>query len=115
MGFHFNYNGKYTVAEKQLAEQGRKASFALSKQIKDMYLNVESTIFLFDTYISSILKYVSEVWGMDKGVNIEKLHLDFCKRLLGVKKSTCNIMVYCELGQLPLKGAFPRTALFSLI
>ena len=37
LGLHFNYNGKYTVAEKQLAEQGRKASFALSKQIKDMY------------------------------------------------------------------------------
>ena len=70
LGLHFNYNGKYTVAEKQLAEQGRKASFALSKQIKDMYLNVESTIFLFDTYISSILNYTSEVWGMDKGVNI---------------------------------------------
>ena len=70
LGLHLNYNGKYRVAEKQLAEQGRKASFALSKQIKDMYLNVESTIFWFDTYISSILNYASEVWGMDKGVNI---------------------------------------------
>ena len=71
---HFNYNGKYTIAEKQLAEHGRKASFALSKQIKDMYLNVEGTKFL-DTYISSILNYVSEVWVMDKGVNIEKITL----------------------------------------
>ena len=52
-----------------------EASSALSKQIKDMYLNVESIIFLFDTYISSILNYVSKVWVMDKGVNIEKLHL----------------------------------------
>ena len=77
LALHLNYNGKYTVAEKQLAEQGRKASFALSKQIKDMYLPVESTIFLFDTYISIILNYASEVWGMDKGINIEKLHLDF--------------------------------------
>ena len=61
LGLHFNYNGKYTVAEKQLAELERKAWFALSKQIKDMYLNVDSTIFLFDTYISSILNYASEV------------------------------------------------------
>ena len=76
LGLHFNYNCKYTV----------------------------STIFLFDTYISSMLNYASEVWGVDKGVNIEKLHLDFCKRLLGVKKSTCNIMVYCELGRLPLNA-----------
>ena len=55
LGLHFNYNGKYTVAEKQLAEQRRNASFALSKQIKDMYLNVECTIFLFDTFISSMI------------------------------------------------------------
>ena len=62
-------------------EAACKASFALSKQIKDMYLNVESTIFLFDSYISSILNYVSEVWAIDKGVN----------------------MVYCEMGRLPIR------------
>ena len=47
-----------------------------------MYLNVESAIFLFDSYISSILNYASEVWAMDKGVN----------------------MGYCELGRLPLNA-----------
>ena len=33
---------------------------------------------------------------------IEKVQLDFCKRVLGVKKSTCNVMIYSELGRLPL-------------
>ena len=67
-----------------------------------MYLNVESSLFLFDTYIGSILSYASEVWGTQRGDYIEKVHLDFCKRILGVKKSTCNVMIYAELGRLPL-------------
>jgi len=58
---------------------------------------------LFDCYVGSILSYGSAVWGYHKGDNIEKVHLDFCKRLLCVKKSTCNIMIYAELGRHPLR------------
>ena len=31
---------------------------------------------------------------------MDKLHLGFCKQLLCVKKSTCNVMVYFELGRI---------------
>ena len=58
---------------------------------------------LFDTYVSSILYYSCEVWGFNQGTEVEKLHLEFCKMLLGVKKYTCNIMVYFELGGTPLE------------
>ena len=34
---------------------------------------------------------------------MERLHLELFKRLLGVKKSTCNIMAYFELGRIPLE------------
>ena len=56
---------------------------------------------VFDCLVSIILGYASEVRSL-KGVDIEKLHLDFCKRLLWVKKYTCNVMVYTELGGFPL-------------
>ena len=39
----------------------------------------------------------------NKGTEVEKLHLELCKRVQGVKKSTCNIMVYFELGRIPLE------------
>ena len=42
------------------------------------------------------------MWGFHKAPDIEKIHLDFCKNILGVKSSTPNAMVYCELGRLPL-------------
>ena len=40
--------------------------------------------------------------GFSKSKDIERLHLKFCKSILGVKQSTCNAAVYSELGRYPL-------------
>ena len=77
LGLCFYYNGKFNFAEKQLASQGRKALFALYKNINDMYLNVETSLSLFDTYIASVLQYDSEIWGNHRGNCVEKVQLDF--------------------------------------
>ena len=52
-----------------------------------MYLHVyiETSLSLFDTYIGSVLQYASEIWGNNHGNCVEKVQLDFCKRLLGEK------------------------------
>ena len=49
--------------------------------------------------ILPILNYGGEVWGFSKANVIERVHLQFCKRLLGVKKTTQNDFVYGELGR----------------
>ena len=58
---------------------------------------------LFDTYVSSILNYVCEVWGTHKAHDVEKVHLDFCKNILGVTRRTNDVMVYIETGRIPLR------------
>ena len=35
--------------------------------------------------------------------DIEKVHLDFCKNLLGVSRRTNNVLIYIETGRMPLK------------
>ena len=57
---------------------------------------------LFDTYVTSIVNYGCEIWGYHKGSDIETLHLYYLKRILKVRKSTVNHMIYFELGRLPL-------------
>ena len=37
-------------------------------------------------------------------VALERVHLQYCKRLLGVKKCTQNDFVYGELGRMPLQN-----------
>jgi len=54
---------------------------------------------LFDKLILPILNYGCEVWGFHNAQNIERLHTQFCKNILGVKKATQNDFVYCELGR----------------
>ena len=65
---------------------------------------------LFDKFISPILNYGCEVWGFHAAADIERMiHTKFCKRLLGVKKSTQNDFVYGELGRVPMQiGRFVR-------
>ena len=102
LGMLFNYNGKFLKTQKHIAEQARKAYFAINNKLKDFNFNMETKCSVFDTYIGSILGYAAEIWGFHKGLDIEKLHVMFCKNILGVKKSTCNNLIYFELGRLPL-------------
>ena len=45
-----------------------------------------------------------KVWGFSKPVQQERVHLQFCKKLLGVKKSTQNDFVYGELGRVTMQN-----------
>jgi len=60
---------------------------------------INHKIDLFDILISSILNYGSEVWGFVKGSSVERLHLQFLKRVLGVKRNTQNDFIYGEVGR----------------
>ena len=96
------YNGKFYQTQKHIAEPRRKAIFALNGKLTNFDFNIETKCSVFDTYINSILSYASAIWGFQKDPDIEKLHTYFCKKVLGVKRSTCNNLIYFELGRLPL-------------
>ena len=52
--------------------------------------------------MESILLYGSELWGFENTIDIERIHLQFGKNILHLRKSTPYYMVYGELGRLPL-------------
>ena len=74
----------------------------LKRKCNEMNFNHLTMLSLFDTYVASIAHYGCEVWGNHNAPDLEKVHLKFCKSILGVKRSTSNFVVYCELGRLPL-------------
>ena len=59
---------------------------------------------IFDKLITPILTYGGEIWGFSKPVQQERVHLQFCKKLLGIKRSSQNDFVYGELGRAPLQN-----------
>jgi hypothetical protein len=53
---------------------------------------------LFDSLITPILVYSCEVWGFENKQGIEKMHLQYCKRILNLRSSTPNFVVFGEIG-----------------
>ena len=104
LGVMLTNNGLFAQAQKTLAEQANKGIFSLNSRLA-RFNNMKPPVVmdLFDKYISPILNYGSEVWGFHKSPDVEQVHLCFCKRLLGVKKSAQNDFVYGELGRTPLQ------------
>ena len=100
LGIVFTSGGSFSLAQKTLARQAQKAIFKLNCYlIKFTDFSPKHTLDLFDKLVSPILNYAAEVWGFFKATQIERVHLQFCKRLLGVKKSTQNNFIYGELGR----------------
>ena len=58
---------------------------------------------IFDTVVNPILTYGIDVWGDNKtGLTaINKVFLRFVRWTLGVKATTCNIIVFGECGRMP--------------
>ena len=56
-------------------------------------LSVQHRLDLFEKLITPILNFA-------QGACTERVHLQFCKRLLGVKRCTQNDFVYGELGRM---------------
>jgi hypothetical protein len=105
LGLTLNYNGKFTKTQKLIALQGKKTMGYILRLCHNLCLNKETQLQVFDTYISSVLNYGCEIWGFVPGHDVENVHMDFCKRILNVKKSTTNAAVLRELGRLPLHVA----------
>ena len=99
----FKYNGNFSDARKQLANQAQKSLFSIYKSIRNQNIPIDIQLKLFDAMVEPILLYGSEIWGYENTKIVEQIHLNFCKRILKVRSSTPNFMVYGELGRFPLE------------
>ena len=100
LGVVFTSGGSFSSAQSTLAGQAQKAIFRLNSYLyKFTDISPYHKLELFDRLVSPILNYSAEVWGFCRADKIEIVHMQFCKRLLGIKKCTQNNFVYGELGR----------------
>ena len=97
LGVKFNYNGKFNKTKKYLCDQARKAMFSVLKKARKLCLSLDFQLHLFDSMVSPILLYGSEVWGCENVNIINQFQLKYCKMVLKLKTSTPNIMIYGDL------------------
>jgi hypothetical protein len=102
LGTVFSYTGSYGVNIEHVVGKALKALNVLLCKCSSFDLKPKVLCQLFDSLVTPILSYSSEIWGFTKSKEIERIHLKFCKRLLKVKQNTCSAGVYGELGRYPL-------------
>ena len=103
LAYLFNYNGNFCTARKKLLDQANKAFYALFRKIRNLAIPIDLQLKLFDSLITPILVYYCEVWGFKNKQGIEQMHLQYCKRILNLRSSTPNFMVYGEIGRFPVE------------
>ena len=82
--------------KKHVVNQARKAFF------RNLDLSIACQLKLFDNLVVPILTYGCEIWGFGDLSGIEKVHTDFLKRIFKVEQSTRSVMLYGDLGRVPL-------------
>ena len=106
LGFLVTPSGEIKSGLEDLRIRSLKALAKLKKSLGAHFrFNIPNTIHLFNYMIKPILLYCSDFWGclkLPKNNPIERLHLSFCKQLLGVRKQTSTDGVLQELGLFPL-------------
>lgn len=86
LGVVFSQSGKYKKARDHLISQSRKAMHLLYKRIFNLNLPIDLQLKLFDNTILPILTFSCEVWGIENNTDIEKVHLEFLRKITNSKK-----------------------------
>ena len=111
LGVKITSSGSFDLCQKGLAEKALNAFYKIHKQLNFSLLSLNSAQKIFDAVIVPILTYGCEVWGIftkldfekwDRTPN-EKVHLRFCKTLLGLNRKASNHAARGDLGRYPLQ------------
>ena len=100
-----NKRSLFKLNSTSLSDKANNAVFALNSVIKNSvgHLQPSLAMKMFDTQVSPILEYGSEVWFKNKDVSyLEKHHIGYMKNVLKVKMSTSTLPLYAELGRFPI-------------
>ena len=89
---------------KFLSEKAMRACFALNKKMKIKRIPVNVVLKLFCACMLPILTYGAEIWAAFERFDfdtwekcpIEQVQLRFCEHLLGVNRSTMNLICRAE-------------------
>ena len=113
LGVTINGAGSFQPAMRDLSDKANRAICSLNSRYKLNKLPLNIAFKLFDTMIMLILLYGSEVWGAYEynptkksdewgKLKIETVQTQFIKCLIGVNKSTTNILAHRETGRYTL-------------
>ena len=111
LGIIIVQNNTLGRALEHICQQSKRAPAVLDLHIhRHPTLSVDHIMRLFDILIRPTLTFFDcEIWGVGNFDVIEKVYLNFDKKLVGVKPNTNTAMWYAELGNFPLSMYIRKT------
>jgi hypothetical protein len=103
LGFCFTTKMSFAKGTSALSAKGKRACFGCIKGLIQLPSMTKGCFFhIFDTQVQPVLLYASEIWGLSRLDNIEKIHTMAIKRFLNVPAKVPNKFVYGETARYPL-------------
>ena len=112
LGLTINKKGNFSPTLEDLSCKAKRAIYSIKSKINIRFISIRTLLKLFDSLISPILLYGSELWEpylnqddekWDQN-SIEKIHTQFIKSIIGVNRSTSNAMTRGDTGRYSLKS-----------
>jgi len=99
LGVWLTYNASFNTHVQRKLKDAKLAVNSSWKNVlghKDVSLKAKYQV--FQAAVNSIMTYASEVWGIEKFENVEKLLTYFIKRIFRLPPNTPNYAIYLETG-----------------
>ena len=96
---------------KAFSDQALRAANGLLALLKRLSFDIKTKLSLFDSLVTPILFYGAGVWGIYNNSSIDKIHIQYCIAILGIRQQTPNYAVFGELGRHPLSVICTERAL----
>ena len=116
LGIELSASGSFKPAQEAVAKKAMRALFKLKNLLYDSSISVLTSLKLFDQLIKPVCLYGSEIWGFEfmkkhdvpylfsglERAPCEKVHISFCRFILGVHRKSQLSAIRGELGRVPL-------------
>ena len=103
LGVHLYKNNNWNRTQQRIAQHASHSLHNLFIVYNQLKLSTTQKAKLYDSLLTPVLNYASEVWGYHEARDVELVHNKFCRKILNVKKSTNIEALYGELGRTPMK------------
>ena len=116
LGICFHGTLGLTCAIEQLCASAKRALFAIYGRCHELHIqDPRLKCKLFDALVQPILTYACEIWSVVGNLSalqkLERIHVGFLKKLLGVHSNASSKLTYAEFGRLPLSHQWLQQSL----
>ena len=111
LGMICNYDGTYNKAIQKRIQQATKAMYSLLTKARRLCLPVDIVCDIFEKTVIPVLTYACEIWGSGDLTPVEIFYKKFLKIVLQLNRCTPSVIVYGEVGKLPLRNTIYKRML----